>query len=343
MHCDNPSDSSRILTLAAFRSLSQVNFPAPRRVSAILGYQRITDFLICLRIQLVGAVYKSGHADTETTMKYATVMVGMSLGQSNEARLEIAAQLAERFGAAVIGVTAAELSPPLYFADGAPAQKLIDQGRAAVKNRIAELEGEFRAAIQNRAAEVEWRSAEDFPTRYIVQQARACDIIVVGEAARGVLADPFTQINPSDLVIQTGRPLLVVPEDCNWLDLRSVLVAWKDTVEARRAISDALPLLLRSTEITVAEIIEDETDRAAALSRVGDVVAWLSRHGVQASAQVPEQRGDAATQLERIAADVGAGVVIAGAYGHSRLSEWILGGVTRRLVNPANRCSLLSH
>jgi nucleotide-binding universal stress UspA family protein len=276
-------------------------------------------------------------------MKYATVMVGMSFGQSNEARLEIAAQLAERFGARVIGVTAAEFSPPLYFTDGVPAQKLIDQGRMAVKNRIAELEGEFRAAMQNRAAEVEWRSAEDFPTRYIVQQARACDIIVVGEATRGALADPFTQINPSDLVIQMGRPLFVVPETCNWLDLRSVLIAWKDTVEARRAISDALPLLLKSTEITVAEIIEDESDRAAALSRVGDVVAWLSRHGVQASAQVPEQRGDAATQLERIAADVGAGVVIAGAYGHSRLSEWILGGVTRRLVNPVNRCSLLSH
>jgi nucleotide-binding universal stress UspA family protein len=276
-------------------------------------------------------------------MKYATVMVGMSLGQSNEARLEIAAQLAERFGATIIGVTAAEFSPPLYFTDGAPAQKLIDQGRAAVKNRIAELEGEFRAAMQNRAVEVEWRSAEDFSTRYIVQQVRACDIIVVGEAARGALADPFAQINPSDLVIQTGSALLVVPDACNWLDLRSVLVAWKDTVEARRAISDALPLLLKSTEITVAEIVEDETDRAAALSRVGDVAAWLARHGVQASAKVPEQRGDAATQLARIAADVGAGVVIAGAYGHSRLSEWILGGVTRRLVNPANRCSLLSH
>jgi nucleotide-binding universal stress UspA family protein len=276
-------------------------------------------------------------------MKYATVMVGMSLGQSNEARLEIAAQLAERFGAGVIGVAAAEFTPPLYFTDGAPAQKLIDDGRIAVKNRIAELESEFRAAMQNRAVEVEWRSAEDFPTRYIVQQARACDIIVVGEAARGGLTDPFVQINPSDLVIQMGRPLLVVPEACNWLDLRSVLVAWKDTVEARRAISDALPLLLKSSEITIAEIIEDEADRTAALSRVGDVVAWLSRHGARASAQVPEQRGDAATQLERIAADAGAGLIIAGAYGHSRLSEWILGGVTRRLGNPLNRCSLLSH
>ena len=199
--------------------------------------------------------------------------------------------------------------------------------------------------MQNRAAEVEWRCGEDFPTRFMVQQARACDIIVVGEAVRGGggLTDPFVQVNPSDLVMQVGRPLLVVPETCNWLDLRSVLIAWKDTAEARRAVSDALPLLHKSTEVTIVEIAEDDADRAAALSRLDDVAAWLSRHGVVASQQVPEQCGDAATQLERIASNVGAGVVIAGAYGHSRLSEWILGGVTRQLISPWNRCSLLSH
>jgi len=276
-------------------------------------------------------------------MTYKTAMVALALGQANDARLEIAAQLAERFGARVIGIAAAEFSPPLYFTDGEPAQRQIDQGWAAVKNRLKDLEGEFRAAMQSRGVELEWRCAEDFPTRFVVQQARACDIIVVGEAARGGLADPFVQVNPNDLVMQVGRPLLVVPETCNWLDLRSVLVAWKDTAEARRALSAALPLLHRSTEVTIAEIVEDEADRAAALSRVEDVVAWLSRHGVDASLQVPEQRDDAATQLERIASDVGAGVVVAGAYGHSRLSEWILGGVTRRLMNPSNHCSLLSH
>ena len=273
-------------------------------------------------------------------MTYRTVMVGLAIGQQNASRLEVAAQLAERFGARVIGIAAAEFSPPLYFTEGEPAQRLIDQGWAAVKSRLKDLEGEFRAAMQNRAVEVEWRCGEDFPTRFAVRQARACDIIVVGEAARDRLIDPFAQVNPEDLVMQVGRPLLVVPEACNWLDLRSVLVAWKDTAEARRAVSDALPLLGKSTEVT---IVEDEADRAVALSRVGDVAAWLSRHGVSASPLVPEQSGDAAAQLERIASEVGAGVVVAGAYGHSRLSEWILGGVTRQLIKPSNRCSLLSH
>jgi nucleotide-binding universal stress UspA family protein len=276
-------------------------------------------------------------------MTYKTVVVALALGQSNDARLEVAAQLTERFGARVIGIAAAEFSPPLYFTEGEPAQRLIDQGWAAVKSRLKGLEDEFRAAMKKRAVEAEWRCGEDFPTRFVVRQARACDILVVGEGARGGLVDPFVQVNASDLVMQVGRPLLVVPETCNWLDLRSVLVAWKDTAEARRAVSDALPLLGQAKEVTVAEIVEDEAEREAALSRVGDVTAWLSRHGVSASPLVPEQSGDAAAQLERIASEVGAGVVVAGAYGHSRLSEWILGGVTRQLIKPSNRCSLLSH
>ena len=250
--------------------------------------------------------------------------------------------MAKRFDACVIGITAGEVSPPLYFTTGEQAQRVLDEGQAAIINRIAEVEAEFRAAMQNRAAAVEWRSAEDFLTRFIVQQARVADIIVVGEDGRDALVDPFMQTNPSDLVMQMGRPLLVVPDDCSWLDLRSVLIAWKDTPEARRAIADALPVLLHAKDINVVEVIEDEIDRPAALSGVNDVVAWLSRHGLVASGQVPDECGDAARQLDRVASQVGAGLVVAGAYGHSRLREWVLGGVTKRLVDPSNRCSLLS-
>jgi nucleotide-binding universal stress UspA family protein len=275
-------------------------------------------------------------------MTYATVMVSLALDRSNDARLEITGQLAEWFGAHVIGITAAEFSPPLYFTTGEQAQKVLDEGRAAIRNRVAEVEAQFRAAMQNRAAAVEWRCAEDFPTRFTVQHARAADVIVVGEDGRDALADPFMQANPSDLVMQTGRPLLVVPDTSNWLDLRSVLIAWKDTPEARRAITDALPMLRQAKDINVVEIIEDDVSRPAALSRVNDVVAWLSRHGVLAFGQVPDECGDAAAQLVRIASEVGAGLVVAGAYGHSRLREWVLGGVTKRPVNQSSRCSMLS-
>jgi nucleotide-binding universal stress UspA family protein len=278
----------------------------------------------------------------ERPMTYAAVMVSLALDQSNDARLEITGQLAERFGAHVIGIAAGELSPPLYFPDGEQAQKVIDEGQGAIRNRVAEVKAQFRAAMQNRAAAVEWRCAEDFPTRFIVQQARAADIIVVGKAGRDALGDQYMQADPGDLLMQTGRPLLVVPETSNWLDLRNVLIAWKDTPEARRAVVDALPMLRKANDVIVAEIVEDESGRPTALSGVKDIVAWLSRHGVFASEQVPDECGHATAQLGRIASEVDAGLVVAGAYGHSRLREWVFGGVTNELINPAKYSSLLS-
>jgi nucleotide-binding universal stress UspA family protein len=94
----------------------------------------------------------------------------------------------------------------------------------------------------------------------------------------------------------------------------------------------------------IAEIVEAGGSREAALNRTGDVVRWLSRHGITAGAVVPEEcwEWDATIALDRLASDVGAGVVVAGAYGHSRLREWILGGVTRYLTTESTRCALLS-
>lgn len=277
-------------------------------------------------------------------MSYATVMVNLAVDQPNEARLEAACQIAERFDAAVVGIAASQFSPPLYFTSGEQAQNLIDQGQAALKSRMAELEGQFLGATRKRAKSIEWRSAIDFPARYLLQQARCADIIVSGGHS-DAFSDPFVGASPKDLVMQAGRPLLVVPDTVTWLDLRSMLVAWKDTAEARRAIVDSLPLLRKAKDITVAEIVEGDEGRPAALSRVRDVVAWLSRHGIVARELAPEKSGgrNAAAQLDGIAADVGAGVIVAGAYGHSRFRELILGGMTQHLITQTARCVLLSH
>ena len=82
-------------------------------------------------------------------------------------------------------------------------------------------------------------------------QARCADIIVSGGQSPA-FSDAFALASPKDLVMQAGRPLLVVPDSVNWLDLRSVLVAWKDTPEARRALADALPMLRKARDVTVA-------------------------------------------------------------------------------------------
>jgi nucleotide-binding universal stress UspA family protein len=274
-------------------------------------------------------------------MDYKTVMVGLALDRSNDACFRVAGDIAERFGARVIGVAASDLRPPMYFADGDFAQKLLDEEAAAIERRLSELATEFRASVEKRATTVEWRSARSLPVPYMLQQARAADILVIG-ARPETLVDPSAAPDPSDLLMQAGRPLVVVPPTVEWLDLRSVLVAWKDVREARRAVFDALPILAAATEVTIAEIPEQDGRHADALSHVGDVAAWLRGHGIAANTVVPEKAGSVTGQLENIAANIGAGAVIAGAYGHSRFREWVLSGVTRHLATESRRCAFLS-
>ena len=274
-------------------------------------------------------------------MDYKTVLVSLALDRPNDACLAVAGDLAERFGARVVGVAASDLRAPLYFAEGDYAQKLLEEEAAAIRKRLSELEAEFRAAVERRATSVEWRCARALSTPYLLQQARAADILVVGARAETIV-DPGAAADPDDLVMQAGRPLVVVPPEVQWLDLRSVLVAWKDVREARRAVFDALPILAAAKDVTIAEIPDRGTDRADALSHVADVAAWLHGHGIVAGTVVPESTASVTEQLDKIAADTGAGAVIAGAYGHSRLREWILGGVTRHLATESRRCAFLS-
>ena len=274
-------------------------------------------------------------------MDYKTVMVGLALDRPNDACLRVAGDVAERFGARIIGVAASDLRPPMYFADGDFAQTLLDKEAAAIGRRLSELEAEFRASVGKRATEVEWRSARSLPVPYLLQQARAADILVIG-ARTETLVDPCAAPDPSDLVMQAGRPIIVVPSTVEWLDLRSILVAWKDGAEARRAVFDALPMLAAAKEVTILAIPEKDGSRAEVLSHVGDLAAWLRGHGITAHTVVPEKAGNVTGQLESIAAHVGAGAVIGGAYGHSRFREWALGGVTRHFATQSRRCAFLS-
>jgi len=274
---------------------------------------------------------------------FSTLMVHLDLEHSNDARLEVAGELARQFDARLIGIAACEYSQGPYFAEGDFARQLLEQDRAKLDKRMAEMESSFRGVAERHARDIEWRSTLDLPTNYVAEQARAADLVITGSQRDGMILDPLRRLDPGDLVMRAGRPVLVVPPETERPKFTKVLVAWKDTREARRAVRDALPLLRKGKEVGVVEIVQDEGDRSAARARVDDVVAWLARHDIRGSAIVPDAADDAASQLELVAQEHGAQLIVAGAYGHSRLSEWVFGGVTRDLLMRSQRCSLLAH
>ena len=276
------------------------------------------------------------------TYAYATLMVHLELGRSNAGLLQIAADLAARFHASVIGIAACQPLQVIY-GEGFVSGDLYEQDRQELDKELKAAEAEFRSALQACAATLEWRSAVTFAllSDYLAREARSADLVITGVAS-GDLFDSSRSVNSGDLVMRAGRPVLVVPATTGKVKLERILVGWKDTRETRRAVSDALPLLKNAAHVAVVEIAAEE-ELTAARSHLEDVAGWLKRHGIKAECLASPSTGDDATALYAVAQDQGADLIVAGAYGHSRLREWALGGVTRDLLLRANFCSLLSH
>jgi nucleotide-binding universal stress UspA family protein len=269
-------------------------------------------------------------------------MVYLELEQGSEPALRVARELADRFKSKVIGVTAGLPAAPIH-ADGMIASSILEVDYEELDQAIGRCETRFRSALADLGSALEWRSAAENPADFLAAEARAADLLVAGRSETHSALGPHRQLEIGDAVMTAGRPVLVVPPRRTSLALDRVLVAWKDTVESRRAISAALPLLRKASELTIIEIVSDESERDAATARLADVAGWLSRHTIKASVRVELSAGDAGSQLDAIASEAHIDVVVAGAYGHARLREWIFGGVTRHLLRQNSACVLLMH
>lgn len=276
-------------------------------------------------------------------MSYANLMVSLEIGKSNAELLQVAGDLAERFHARVVGIGTCQ-PMQLAYTDGYIPARLVQEDLDEIDKEIKLAEFEFRNALHGRAASLDWRSKVTFGSMadYIAQEARGADLIVTGTERANALFDPSRHVPIGDLAMQAGRPLLVVPPAASRVASDSVLVAWKDTRESRRAVVDALPFLKAAKRAAVVEIA-DEEGATDARRHVGEVVTWLAGHGVAAHGTVAGSTGNDASKLAAIADEQAADLIVAGAYGHSRMREWALGGVTRDLLLRGTRCTLISH
>ena len=274
-------------------------------------------------------------------MSYKTLMVHLDLERSNETLLRIAGDLATQFEADLIGTAAADITPTLYFPEGDAGAEAIQMERAWLEGLLKEREAEFRRVLQALSGRLEWRNALEWPSGFVARNARAADLLIVG--GRTDLGTATRDINTGEIAIRAGRPVLFVPDGATWMKLATVVVAWKDTREARRAVNDALPLLHLAREVVVVELLDKAADQPTAQAGVDDVARWLNRRGINASSISTKALIGVTNQLSVIAQDEGADIIVAGAYGHTRFQEWLFGGVTRELLTQQKHCVLLSH
>ena len=199
----------------------------------------------------------------------------------------------------------------------------------------------FRRIADANHRKVDWRAMLDFRAVALPREARSADLVIIGQVKAPVNA--YTALDPGEAILKAGRPMLVVPDEVSTLRGEHVVIGWKDTREARRAVCDALPFLQRATRVTIVEACGPGEEKAA-VGRLDDVARYLARHRVDGGPRIMlEQRGSGAEQLIRNAQEEDADLLVTGAYGHSRLGEWIFGGMTRELLATSPICCLMSH
>jgi nucleotide-binding universal stress UspA family protein len=273
-------------------------------------------------------------------MSYATLMLYVDADGATEQRVRLAARLADKFTATLIGLSAFAIRPPLV-SEGVVIAQVMEAEIKDMRAKLASKENWFRNIAGAEHRKLEWRSMLDFPTEALAREARSADLIIIGQS-KG-LADAYSSVDSGGAVLKVGRPMLIVPERAGSLRAEHIVIGWKDTREARRAVQDALPFLHEADSVAIVEIYEsDEAD--AAQNHIDDVAHYLGRHKIKAGPKIALRHKESdAAQLIRVAQDAGADLLVTGAYGQSRLGEWIFGGMTRELLASSPICCLMSH
>lgn len=292
-------------------------------------------------MSLVAPIHAIQTAPSAASDAFRTLLVHVQPDAASTPRLKVAAALAKRFDAMLLGV-AAEMIPPAAATDPTG---LMGGGFIAAIQEAIEANLERAAAVFRRetaGVQTSWSAVEAIPTEAITGLARGADLIIAG-GAPVTENDRYRTCPPAEMMLQSGRPVLVAPPLGGRTDFSAVVVAWKDTRESRRALADSLPFLKDAEQVLILAVcLPHEVDDA--WEQVAGVVNGLKRHGVEAGAKVvvaPSYR--IATELQIAAQAIDAQLIVAGGYGHSRLGEWVFGGVTYDLLHAPERFVLFSH
>ncbi|MBV8888573.1 MAG: universal stress protein [Alphaproteobacteria bacterium] len=300
-------------------------------------------------------------------MSLKDILVCLDASDAGTERLRVAIQLAREHQAHLAAVyvlpqetDSGTLYPPTVaglgiaapagatdLAPGALVAGVPEPGVAPALPRgvaLAEIiEQRFREGLHPHGLHGDWHPLAESDGAELLMMARTADLVVIGQVAPELRVP--SGFRPEDIVELCGRPLLVVPYAGSFPSLgRRVLVAWDGTREASRALHDALPLMAGAEAVTVLTVRTQQGDLDRGDPSLDRAVRHLERHGLAARAE-ETVRGDIAISdvLLSRAADLGADLIVAGAYHHSRLREALFGGVSRELLQHMTLPLLTSH
>lgn len=279
-------------------------------------------------------------------MSYKTILVHADLSRHAAARIKIAARIAVAENAHLIGAAMTGISRFIYQ------DSAMDLSRTIVASHIDSLNERANQALeqfdaiakQMDVASYEKRLVNDEPQGGLSLQARYCDLVVVSqtdpdEPVSNVIADL-----PQYVMLNCARPVLIVPYAGQFDHVGDdALIAWDGGMEATRAVTNAIPMLKRAKNVTVALFNPSEQSGVHGEQPGADIALYLARHNIKI--EVVEQRTaiDVGNALLSLAADLRSDLIVMGGYGHTRFRELLLGGVTMTVLKTMTAPVLMSH
>jgi nucleotide-binding universal stress UspA family protein len=275
-------------------------------------------------------------------MTFKTILVYCDSDEAIACRLDVASRLAENFGSHLIGL---HVRPPFQTPVFYDASYVMDDLYKIYEDRTkADQVAAFTAfakATEGRNVVVERRVVDGWVDKEVARRARYADLVVVGQRHEST-----PSATPSDLVeavaLSAGRAILVVPHVGSPKSIgKNVLLCWNASRESARAAADALPLMKSARKVTVLAFREKDSDDETG---VESMVAWLGHHGIKAmAAEEPAADVDVADLILSRATDLDADLIVMGVYGHTRVREMVLGGVSRTLLRTMTVPLFMSH
>jgi nucleotide-binding universal stress UspA family protein len=273
-----------------------------------------------------------------------SILLHQDASDESARRVHLAHRLAAAHGAqleVLYAITPALLQYPMATSTDSQIAAMLMLSDAQTRELAkAAFEREVRGAGYT---DVVWSDGNDDPVSNFKRHAFASDLMVLAqlETDNRLLAQVPVDFVAS-VLIETGKPALVLPGAFREGDIgRTVLIAWKPTPSSVRAVTAALPFLRRAERIHLAtweDSSGDDRNNPLPIER------FLQRHGIAVTVhQGGRPPGDLGELLLALATDLHADVLVMGCYGHSRVREWILGGVTRSVLRTAKLPLLMAH
>ncbi|MBK3732285.1 universal stress protein [Azospirillum brasilense] len=274
-------------------------------------------------------------------MPIKTILLHMSNDDRHTQRLEVAVGLAKRFSAFVeVLFVATPVSMPPAVTGRAASYAYIAEATAIAHEKAGQIEQEVRSALKD--CSYSWTVDEGDHVELLAARAAYADLAIVSQSHGDDLSNRVMLQVPDRLPLTSSCPTLVLPYTFPPRTEigRHVVVAWKNTREAGRAVRNALPFLTAAGRVTVVTI----DPPGDALDGGRDLMIWLERHGVRSQHQASIfQGGDVGEIILDSHRSLGGDLLVMGAYGHSRLREMVLGGATRTVLSNLTTPVLMAH